>query len=578
MNQYALDILSCPQGYSKTAQYVVYSSPTKLAVVQGATEITSIDLKDFAAPITSSQKTTFNLPGNSSISTLTSFDYCGLNGSGEAIFAAFFPKFSVDDASKHYLQWAYKSEINGVLKESQPDDLDGYSLNWATAVTSIRGEYIGFSSTTAYAICSGGVKLWSKQDGTKLFNTLNSKMPSNLTTSIVSDSLGNLWIGSAEGLIKMYYADSTYNFKLYDTTNTNILSSYITNLSISGNKLVLSTNKGVSVFNTETETSKNYSKLNVTTIRTNEFNAALLYNDTLVAASIEGIHVGNLTTNVWKLYDSNITGWNGSNNTSSIDIIDGIIIAGTSDSIYTFEIGQQDVTHITAAYSNIVSVIYSNNNTSGSVGDKIYAAHNNGHISVYDAVSYAIIGDIAVTTGIIRSLNKEFYFAGSNGYGNFNVSNSTFNALPGTDENADILFSYPANNQYDVSRQQTIYIGLSKPSTVNSITNHFTSDISNFHITSLDSGYMFKITPDLQLGYTETKNFKVMEGLTATDNSFFRQSADVTFTTIEKEPINGWHNMGKQLTLTGTTEYPIESITFKNPHDFDIPITALIGV
>jgi len=78
-----------------------------------------------------------------------------------------------------------------------------------------------------------------------LFNTTSSPaLPSNNITSLVQDSIGNLWIGTDSGLVK-YNGNQFTKYTIADGLPTN----YITSIDAIGNIVYIGTLKGVSRFN-----------------------------------------------------------------------------------------------------------------------------------------------------------------------------------------------------------------------------------------------------------------------------------------------------------------------------------------
>lgn len=83
-----------------------------------------------------------------------------------------------------------------------------------------------------------------------VFDTTNSGLPNNWTTSIAVDSQNNIWIGSPISGLTKY--DGT-NWTVYDTTNSDIPSNNIFRILIGANgKKYIGTDKGFSIFNDTT--------------------------------------------------------------------------------------------------------------------------------------------------------------------------------------------------------------------------------------------------------------------------------------------------------------------------------------
>jgi hypothetical protein len=69
----------------------------------------------------------------------------------------------------------------------------------------------------------------------------------------------------------------------------------------------------------------------------------------------------------------------------------------------------------------------------------------------------------------------------------------------------------------------------------------------------------------------------VINGATAEDGSYLKDTLDLGFYTEDIVPVLGWKNMGKMLVLSGTEGKLTENIYLRNPQSSDINVIALIG-
>jgi hypothetical protein len=349
---------ACYPGLTAT-KFIQYTAPTKLAVVQGGTELMSIDLQDFSIPVQLSQKTSFVLPAHSQAYLpvdYTTFTYCGMTASGSAKFATFFPCFPTGTTSSEmYIEWAYLSDLN-YQAFIPPVDLvnAGYNVRNVTGFSTILGSEVGFTATETYLITTdGGLKIWSPADGTVLFNRYNSSLNTNSLNCVTHDGLGNVWIGSQNaGAFLMVYGSGTYSFTNFSLSNSDISSSQVNDIMINGDKVAMATGFGISVFDTVAETWSNYSTQNVNQIKSNFFSKIFIDNDYIVGASDSGVYVYTIATSTWSRYGgaranaTSIAGWTGANNVTSLEVVNGEVFLGTDATILTFTIGATAVTEI----------------------------------------------------------------------------------------------------------------------------------------------------------------------------------------------------------------------------------------
>ena len=99
----------------------------------------------------------------------------------------------------------------------------------------------------------------------------------------------------------------------------------------------------------------------------------------------------------------------------------------------------------------------------------------------------------------------------------------------------------------------------------------------SYSLTSSD-GYYYQVVPASSFSYANPYRFRIEQGMTSVDGKYFRQVVDSSFITYDKNPINGWNVAGKQLTLSGADGHYVDSIVFRNPHKFDVSVTALIAI
>jgi hypothetical protein len=351
-NKYALEILNCPPDPSKI-KAIMYTTPTKLAVVEGASEIVSIDLQDFFVTIDNQQKASFTLPAKGEAyipAELFTYDF---NGMGAAKFVAFFPDYGTGaTGSEEYIEWDYESDTKGPLAIYGTYDVTtaGWNPRSTNGMASIPGSVIGYTAAVAKVIATdGGLKFWSPEDGTKLICEFNSALHGCKRSCVHVDISNNIWTGSFyHGLTKVLWDGTAFSFELYDTGNSGIASNAINDIKTFGTKVALATDNGISILDTETKTWKNYGRYNVNQITTNIFNSIYIDNEHIIGGADLGVFVYTISNNTWRVYNSlTLPGWTGTNDVKTLEIVEGTeIFAGTDSTILTFPIGATLATEI----------------------------------------------------------------------------------------------------------------------------------------------------------------------------------------------------------------------------------------
>ena len=164
-----------------------------------------------------------------------------------------------------------------------------------------------------------------------LFDSTNSDIPKISLNSIVSDSEGNIWIGTDEGLLK--YDKS--NWYLYTTSNSELPSNQIFALALQNNILWIGTQNGLAKFD-----GSSWSVYNTN-------NSGLPYNFVYsIAFENNFVWIGTAVGGLAK-YDNNNNNWTVFNDTNSpldnktietvlIDSYDNVWIGSNSITLYCY--------------------------------------------------------------------------------------------------------------------------------------------------------------------------------------------------------------------------------------------------
>lgn len=613
---FALDILHCPP--SGAIKQIVYSSPTKLCVTQGAETLMCIDLKDFFVQINDAQKTSFVIPGHSETNlplTQNLVDFCGLGSTAGAKFAAFFFSYPSGTASSNqqYVEWAFEKEItSGPLADLNPVLIDNsgstagstgsdtyYRLGWSVDIAKIDGTKFGLSSSDAFAIATkGGLEIWSEIDGTILLNTFNSQIPSNQLSSLSYAPNGILWVGSSDsGVFGVIWNNGIFSFDVKNSSNSSLLSDAVNSIDLKNDILAIATDKGISLYDVEEKTWSNFSNRNVNQINDTSFSSVSLDYPYLVAGATSGAYVHNIVNNTWSKYDNSIQGWTASSYVNMLISQDQEVFVATEDGIVTFTIGATSCEELnlplgpTSVYRNISDIQYvAATGSSGSafiLASSLYGEIFQCELSTDTWTTFpGVIGDPLQDGVNAITVDGEVYFVNDFGFARINIANGTGASavsLPLPTQFSDILFSYPLDGSFPVALDQRLYVAFSKPVDSSVLHNHIvfenlsTGATVTYSLTSTNSKF-YQIVPSTEFSYTTPYRFQIISGLTSTDSKFFRQTVETGFISYDKNPINGWNAAGKQLTLSGSDENFVSSLIFRNPHSFDISVNAMIAV
>ncbi len=146
---------------------------------------------------------------------------------------------------------------------------------------------------------TGKIRYFSKND------TFNKGLASNTTTTCLSDSFGNIWIGSSAGICR--YISKKDTFEVFNRKH-GIVDEYIYAIvSDKNGNLWMSTNKGISLFNRKTKSFVNFGKKDG--LQADEFNlgASCVFPDGKIAFgginglnifSPDSIHIGRFVPNI----------------------------------------------------------------------------------------------------------------------------------------------------------------------------------------------------------------------------------------------------------------------------------------
>lgn len=617
LNKFSTSISSCPS--NPDAINVIAFQTNNLVAINGAETILSVPLSSFFQPVNNASQIDFSLPAkvNDVPTNLTKLDLggvytssisCPCNTGGSTVsagnFLAIFPTYPSDTIDNDtYLQWTtIKSIEEGELYTGIPVGPTGTSISFNT----INTNSIEFSYGANISYVGGTGPMWIgtdggllKWDGTdmKLWNNINDQLSSDFVNSIAVNSNSTLWIGTDEGLL-FFTEGAETEFTLYNTSSSSIVSNKINDVKrFSDTKIVVATDGGISIFDKTLNTWENFTKFNTPSLTYNDITSIKIDDVSIYMSTTGGVFSYNTSTEIWNSFTSDsVIGWTGSSEVLSLEATSTDLYVGTTGGLIIIPISGATATTITAGASGPVSSVFTslriNNNT-------LYAGHDNG-ISVYNITNetwdYGVTsGDYAplgyTCTSIISDFNSgltsgdTIFFGNSQGTYKWLTTGATFSAVPEPNKVTNLLFYYPNSinieSNVGFSSLQTMYFVFSKPMDISSFTSitEITTGLTSVSgtWTWTNNNTVAEFQPSTELSKASLYNISILNGSVALDGSYLKESVNQNFYTEDIEPILGWENMSKILMLSGTNTHPIGGIYLRNPHDFDVTLTTVVG-
>lgn len=488
LTNFAGSITKCPPN-PDAIRAIVFTTPTNLAVVNGAITELQLSLSNFFIPVKSAAKldfTVFAKTSESSPYVIQKLSLGGVDVEGEVKAIALFPQFGTTcSGNSTYLEWAPAQLIDsGTLETVETVGITGNSsLNFfdINKLSFSWGTYLNYNNDGGgilYAATNGGLLMF---DGSNisLKCTLNSDTPTDFMNSLDVDPTNVVWIASNMGILN--YSNADKKFKIaYDTSNSPLLSNNINDIKIfNTNSLVASTDSGLFVHNIIGETANSYTIYNSPLLKHKNIGPVHVLSDTLIfAGTTGGVYILDSTTKKWcvnALNSSTIPNWTAPSNVTSIAAYNNLLYVGTTGGLVTINIsgitGATTYVGYTAsvtvgggtgpASSNISSIRLEKYGTS-TLNYELYIGHGgtSGKYSVYNVAdnSWYATGTVSgLTAGSIKDVipdflsgstgtNKTLFLGNANGSGIYkvNLSNSNNTTVPNSGQNTDLLVAIPS--------------------------------------------------------------------------------------------------------------------------------------
>lgn len=588
-----------------------------LQVIYGANTEISIPLNSFTILVDQGVRSTITLPGRScNVEPISIYklDLGGIDSDGEVKFIALLPNYgtSISSTSQH-IQWAYTDAIESgelfIEEAVGPSSTSDYSFSAMQVNDMVLGVGASLSFTGGtgplWIASSGG---FLKYDGeeVKLWNTLNSELPSDYVNSVITDAYGSVWLGSSAGVVKFTEDSENVFTDFLNTSNSDILSDTVNDVKILGTQnIAIGTTSGLSIYNFVGSTFTNLTVYNSPSLKSNDVRKIAVNGDILYLGTTAGVFSYDTLNSTWgaTFSSSNVTGWTAPNTVNSLVYHDSTLYVGTTGGLIIVPISGATAQTYTANILGPISSNIKSLNVASKAGvqDKLYVGHDHGFSVLglqtllwevlQDTSNYASLTSSVSALAIDRSIqnNETLFFGGTAGvFGYFYGSGSTggtYSVIPSSAKVTNLLFSYPTDDSIIYSSNQDMIFEFSKPMTTTSFESRAVlkagitgtgATVSGIWVwTNNNRTGIFQ--PAAVLDKASPYYLTVALGSTAADNTYLQESIDFGFYTEDIAPVLGWKPIGKVLMLSGSSEDLTPGIYLRNPHDFDVEITMLIG-
>jgi len=618
LNKFSTSISVCPT--NPDAINVIAFQNNNLVAINGAVTSISIPLDDFFIPVNSASMTNIVVPAKvdnipyklvkvdlGSIYTSSNIT-CACNNAGSTAASGnsigLLPKYPSDTLDgETYLEWATIESIEeGELYTSDPVGPTGTT----TSFDILNINKIEFASDANISWTGGTGPMWIGTDGGLLKwnntdmilrNTLNSTIPSDFVNSIDVNTNMKIWLATDEG-ISLFTENAEIEFETYNISNSDILSNKVYDIKrLSDTKVAIATDSGLSIFDKLLNTWESYTKYNTPSLTYNVITKLSINSTTIYMATTGGVFSYDTETSTWDSFTSTgTTGWTGPDEVLSLATTGTDLYVGTTGGLVVIPFSGATASVIVSGVTGPVSNTFSSLRI---IDNTLYAGHDDG-ISIYNitnaewtyGVTSSLYSSLGLTsTDIIPDYNsgltsgETIFFGNSQGINKWLTTGATFSPVPESNKVTNLLLYYPNASVIDTnigySSLQNIYLIFSKPIDIDSVGTYTDLTVGGTSVSGVwtwsNNNTVAEFDPTEELSKATLYNLSILNGTTASDGSYLKESISINFYTEEIVPILGWETMGKILMLSGTETHPIEGIYLRNPHDFDVHITSLIG-
>jgi hypothetical protein len=624
-------ITSCPPN-PDAIRSIVFTKCDNLAVTNGAATEIQIPLGSFYVPVSEAARLSFTLPGKTStVTDIHKLNLGGVDTNGDVKFIALMPDYGKGATSNStFLEWtSIRSIDSGELSsipQVGPNGNTSFNFSQINGLEFQWGKYLDYDNVgngSLFAATNGGLLEWNGLS-CKLWNTLNSNCPTDYISDIKIDSSNVAWLSTNLGVVT--FINGVFDAK-YNVSNSGLPSNNVLDIEVFGDKLVVGTDKGLSVLDKSGQNFSTYTIYNTPLLKHNVIKKVSIAGDPIIfAGTTGGAYFMDSNSKTWGKYPLNsvtVPGWEGSDDIQDIAVyLDSVYFATNSGLVvvpYTGLTGSP-MQYTGSPVSTITGGVggdgpFSNNFYSLRVeNNELYVGHDNGGISILNFSTGEWYFEAPITqlgAGSVKCLATNFrtvsgaktIFAGNTANSRIvkvNVETFDCDYAPGYGDFTDVLLSVPGSKvsidgnyfvdqkQYPIN--QPFWFVFSKPVDSNTISNFLTlsSSIdgsgSNINLQVVQFGdYSVAAYPvnssnaQIDLAHASGYNLKLSMGATAVDNSFITSGLNVGFYTEDIVPVLGWEKLGKMLVLSGSDNHLIEGIYLRNPQSTDITIIALIG-
>lgn len=587
-----------------------------LAVVNGATTEIQIPLDKFFIPVDDAARTSFTIPGaiEGIPYVLDKLDLAGVQDTlGKVKFIGLFPQYGTGASGNSMnIEWtAAKSIDEGELYTTPPlpsslnSNLECWNVNkldfsWGGSLNKSTGV-----NGKLYAATNGGLLEWDGLNA-KLWNTLNTGIPTDYINSLVVDTDNTVWLATNVGVIR-YQTSQTGVF----TTTQN--SDYANDVKlVSSDRVASATNNGLSIIHKDLTTVESYNIYNSPILKHNIIKTVEVSTELSVfAGTTGGIYVFNSNTKKWNpkpLNSSTVQGWTCSDEILSMAFYNSTLYVGTPNGLVYFP--YSGATGSITPFPEITATVMSTSPVSNNF--------NSIKIRKYEDIFYLYTAHAGITPGIsiMNIETEEWLFAEPNafpvndvmpdflsdsyqkiyigshdlGLQMWDTNTMMLENVPGENNASNLLLTIPSSLSGLCSTAQPITFLFSKPMEILGL-SEFPYSVESF--VQLRKGLsggelvngtwnwnftqrLAKFIPDA-LAKASPYNLTVALGSVALDGSYLEDGLNLSFYTENIEPVLGWNPLGKILALSGSNKNHIDNIYLRNTETSGVNIISLIG-
>jgi hypothetical protein len=298
--------------------------------------------------------------------------------------------------------------------------------NWKNYTDMKRVSDVIFSDNIIWSATDGGAFNYSLQDNSfSVFSKADGLEGISLTSTTL-DNLGNVWFGSANGVIDVYNSDNESFSVILDIANSNQVNRRINDLRTISDTIIVSSDFGVSLIDVNSylfyDTFFKFGQFTTNTRVNYAFKYNLFYVCTDEGVAIQKPEATNLSApESWNTYNS----MDGLPSDKALKIVkySDVFVAATDNGLASFD-GTQWLPFIPQFNNKVVSDIISAGDSLIILSENtIYIYQNGNTVQLYSSPYFLSRLSLNTQLGIVGSGNNGVLFLGSSNSPEFIIPN-----------------------------------------------------------------------------------------------------------------------------------------------------------